>query len=707
MNNNKKKLFSAGLYAEGLRRLKMPGIVSAALLSLVAVLFPLVSVLSKMDQPNVICESVYGIKLNPVLVVVFIIVAPVLAWTIFSFLNKRNSSDFFHSLPHTRPCIFISSVLAVITWLAVIIFVSGGLSALMALIFSKYMVIVSGSLIKYMIGCLSASILVVGAVSVAMTITGRPFSNLVVSSLILFFPRFVISMITIAVGERLPIVFGSLFGSLNVESLNIISSIVLGAFGMGSSTTSEVLTSVGSQIYSAVLGILYIVAAIFLFRIRKSETAERSAPNRALQAVYRICVCMTVCSVICSVVFTNVNTVEVYEIAIAYLIAVIVYFLYELITTRKWKNLVSAIPGLAIVAILNGAIYASMFGIYNSEIKFTPSAADIESVSIIAPEMRGDNIYDFNNFAALKTSDVKITDKEAFNAVSDALKDNAGNLEGKKSYEYWSNYTRQGASYSSYSFLINANGKEKKRSIYITPEQEEAIIKAMLSSSEYTKAYTTLPEAEANTIYVGAPIENKEELKNIYDTMKKEVAALPFETWYKRFNDYTGGTSKQYESPYDYITVTTVYNNKIYKVMIPLYTDIMPETTKAYIEALTKANFADLNAILNASPSQDTTTVYNAHAFIWDNENNNYARAYYNGSGGKEDLDFLKEIKRIKADGAPSYGDSFAIFYVETYTDTWETNQYIVKLDENARETWERIFESAEESDYEDMIEYR
>ena len=69
-------------------------------------------------------------------------------------------------------------------------------------------------------------------------------------------------------------------------------------------------------------------------------------------------------------------------IAFDYLFAVVVYFLYELITTRSAKQLLRAVPWLGVLAALN-VICVVMIGIVmplavNS---FEPTADSVDSIS--------------------------------------------------------------------------------------------------------------------------------------------------------------------------------------------------------------------------------------------------------------------------------------------------------------------------------------
>ena len=90
-----------------------------------------------------------------------------------------------------------------------------------------------------------------------------------------------------------------------------------------------------------------------MFHRRRSEAAGQSAPSRLLQHIYRIVVTMVICIFIVCAMFSEMTAGilrdEWFVFLVFYLVAALVYFAYELITTKKWKNLLTALPGLGIV----------------------------------------------------------------------------------------------------------------------------------------------------------------------------------------------------------------------------------------------------------------------------------------------------------------------------------------------------------------------
>ena len=92
----KKKLFSKGLYLEGVKQLRLTGIIVFVIFALEAVLVPVGKVASS-QRLNITEMRMDPLLTHPILIFTFVLVAPVLTLSLFGFLNKRNKSDFYHS----------------------------------------------------------------------------------------------------------------------------------------------------------------------------------------------------------------------------------------------------------------------------------------------------------------------------------------------------------------------------------------------------------------------------------------------------------------------------------------------------------------------------------------------------------------------------------------------------------------------------------
>ena len=113
---NNKKVFRVHMFLQTLKQTRLAGFIMMAVITLISVV-PIISSLSYIKEYKQV-NNVGGISGNYFLVLVFIIVVPVISLIVWSFLNKRSSSDFYHSIPYTRLCIYLSKTAAILTWIA-------------------------------------------------------------------------------------------------------------------------------------------------------------------------------------------------------------------------------------------------------------------------------------------------------------------------------------------------------------------------------------------------------------------------------------------------------------------------------------------------------------------------------------------------------------------------------------------------------------
>ena len=125
----RKHLFDRSLYLDALRQLKFIGVAGTLLLSLEAVLIPigyLVQSSQRHGYTGIIALD--AMDMHPLLILCFLILAPIMVLYLFQFLNKRPACDFYHALPNSRISLFFSFFAAVLTWLTAAAVVSTLLS---------------------------------------------------------------------------------------------------------------------------------------------------------------------------------------------------------------------------------------------------------------------------------------------------------------------------------------------------------------------------------------------------------------------------------------------------------------------------------------------------------------------------------------------------------------------------------------------------
>ena len=82
--------------------------------------------------------------------------------------------------------------------------------------------------------------------------------------------------------------------------------------------------------------------------------------------------CIFVTGALFGVLRDGMDGETIFMFVVLYLGAVLIYCLYELLTTKKWRNLLSALPLLGVVAVLNVGILLGMHMVSNKIVNNRP-----------------------------------------------------------------------------------------------------------------------------------------------------------------------------------------------------------------------------------------------------------------------------------------------------------------------------------------------
>ena len=504
------------MYLDGIRQLKLVGILTTAILTVLAIVVPAacgISFLINHPQVNysdaswnnsddqIVKDIIYGVYANPFLFAIFLVVAPLMALMLFSFLSKRRTSDFYHSIPHTRACIFISFSASVLTWVAIEILATSLGAALTYLIFNKYFELLIAELLMFMLSTFAASVLAVGAVSIAVSLTGTTGSNILLSIMILFIPRIIIFAFSSNILAQTPILVETGIFPLLADDYNLYTALFFGSYRWSLRSQDFTYYRFHGIIYSLILGLIYLGLGLLFFVRRKSESAERSAPSRGLQAFYRTLLTCTFCLIPCILIFQTVT--DGYDwrydnltlsVVVLYIVALLIYFSYELITTRKWKNLLRVIPGLGIVAAANLIVVGGLFGIRAYNLSFSPDADEIAGISVIFDD-KYYNSGNFEDYVNCHIDEVVLNSDEVKELVSETLSMNASEL--KVSVNEWGSHQKDTEKMT---FIINTKFGSKIRRIKIDKTYADTIKKKLLDDKQYYDLWTNLPKPARNSL---------------------------------------------------------------------------------------------------------------------------------------------------------------------------------------------------------------
>lgn len=614
----KKTHFSLRLLWEGFQQCKMIGIFSAVIVVLGAVLEPVAQAISLGSSPyytKVVYEA-WGINVT---LLVVLLAAPLMTLMLFHFLDNRAASDLYHALPHKRITLYLSYAGAVLLWV-VLLLVLGTLTSAIACGFAhKYITLLTDSLLPFAASLFCMSFLLVAGMLVSMSVTGTVFTNVLFAGILLFLPRLCVLGLQSSMANALPFLSDSAGTGFFRNANNLLFSGVNVVFSMSESDGTSVETvfspSWQAYLYTFLLGLLYFVIAAFLFRRRRSEAAGQSAPSRLLQHIYRIVVTMVICIFIVCAMFSEMTNGmmrdEWFVFLVLYLVAALVYFAYELITTKKWRNLLTALPGLGIVALLNVGILLGMHAVEKHIVAQRPAMQEIESVSFCSTDgtdyISSSSFLNYRDYINLMSRDIAITDPTAVTLVSYYLDENLKTWEEGGNDAYQSKYYTEG-DYSSYHVIVRTKDQTLRRLIYVPVSETEKLLNALQTNADYVDAWRNPPqELESTATFgdqMGACYLSTEQAEELLQTYREELQSADFETLYQTVQN--GTTDDTWVSDIDY---TFRKNGRSYTLDCAIYQNLTPETTKKFYEMLYAAQKDDLALLSELTKSEKNVSV--------------------------------------------------------------------------------------------------
>ncbi len=594
----KKHIFHINLYKEQLKQLRLIGLIGLGLLSLFSILLPIGKALSMANERqngyNLEKVAVGLLDSHFYLYFTFTLLVPILALVCFHYLTQRNSSDFYHSLPHTRTCMFTCNMAAITTWTTLILWVPTILSIIMYTIFNQYFILDIPSLLRFALFIYGACLLVITSIGIACSITGTVFTNVIVAGIIIFLPRtFILVFTEIITSSSQLLVSNRLFPLLDPQ-YNII-------FGLLTPSGSASLTIGWSSFaYSILLALIYLALGLLAYKKRKSESSNQAAVSKKVQTVIRLILGFTVSLVPITLIF-NVLTgydrfessdlpVFLYTMCILYLIACLVMLLYELITTKKFRNVLKALPSIGILAIINVVVLLGALGVYKVATNYSPDAEDIDYI-ITEPKLENGNTLYYDT----RATSLRITDEKVLEMIANCLKEN---IESAKK-DRWNSDDNQVI------VGIHSGLTTHYRSLQMDMEDYKILTQSYSNSDGYMEAYQSLPSLTGDKLFLyNLSLSNREFLE-LYNIAKDEVASLKFNDWYLALKG-------QRNDVLDTIEFYATVNNESLPGIVPI-SGILPKTYMKYLEFYSKAMQGDKNTILTdlkKIQSKDTLDSY-------------------------------------------------------------------------------------------------
>jgi ABC-2 type transport system permease protein len=636
----KSKFIDPGLYMEGLKQLRPIGITAGILVFLISVIPSLVYVTQ--IGPT---DSTYFVSVNYGLLPLFAagmfalvyIVSTVLVHRAFSFLNHRNASDFYHSLPAGRTCLYASLAAAVLTWVSAIAIVS--LAAAWILISSFGWVLNPLLLPCVLATTLAACLFTVSAALIAVSVTGTRITGLIANALLLFLPFAILWLMGSVMIHDTPIASTKELGILFQPSLNIPSAVFYSIFDIAgyrpySNYWGGIFLNPVAIISTAVEGLLYLFLGWVAFTRRKSEAADRPVSGGTVQLVLRCALALPF--LFAAFIYLALNTDLLnnniynllYVMGLLILAAAVFYFGFELAVSKKGKKLVQSIPAFFITLGISAALALLPLWIGGAVAGRAPAPEEIAYVRITPSS----GAYPFNSeaYTANSVGQARYEDPEAIRQIANALQDNL-------------QYYRTGVyRYQPYIDMEFAIGLKDGRTIYRRIQESSLNIYALFNLPGVRDTYRrSLLQLPADDRIYGIDIDNirlpQETEKAIWKTFKEEAATLDAVQLARVVNDGSLGVFIDRSLPetetasldgtvIGHGTASNIGNIHIGGVMGAgsfsaeySITALTPKTAQFFMDAVREASRVDygkgMDDIVNASPENAyyyyTVVLYN------------------------------------------------------------------------------------------------
>ncbi len=550
--------FSKNLYVQGLKKIKISGIAFSLIIILLNAFLPIIGIID--GSSDHLSYSSQLVEYNMVVPFCLLIVGlvPILAHDMFSFLNERSQSDFYHSIPQKRTCVYVSFTLAVITWAFGTIISSTVINTLLWSLARAY-TFTFGTIILGMLPYLVLAVQMAGVMILAMTVTGTKISNFLVAILFFLFFR-VMSAFCIASIDAVSNVVNVDFGVFKYFGIEFFlpAALLIGVFDGEASVYIDAVL----QIYSLLVGIGLLALGGFAYNNRRSEIATKSAPSKRLQHIYRFAVTLPF---VFLVAFSIINDgFRSYQIILV-IIAILVYVLYELITTKKIKNVVKSLPLMVIPLAATLLMVSGIFCVRNAINNYRFDPDEVDGFCFV-------NSYS-NTYETLMTNKVYAEGDKAGEILADAL-------------EYSVNKAEYGYQHTTFERVLIKldSGRIVARNLYILDDEYEELVNIMNNSSEYRSAYLNIPHPDDISS------------AGCYNNFDKAQSKKIYRVFYEEYNSLSTAEKMLVKKPRgEYVSVGNIHisgylNRQSYSSYYNIVFDLLPKTALAYIEMMKDNN---------------------------------------------------------------------------------------------------------------------
>ncbi len=495
------KCFSPKLYLQSLKNSKVAGIGFLIIVLVVNALWVIGSAWGSSPFKTEVF-TVTGGNIAPVSFLVFLSGA-FLAYDHFGFLFKRKTSDFFHTLPQTRLCVFITFVASIFTWILLTILATFLTCAAIWSAFEFYAVEWS-ALLPMILGTFGSCAVFSGLVSLAILLSGTNSAFGAYLIAILGAPRVILNVFAFLVDHFSFTVEAKYTWLKYLEGIDYsyLFSIFnsgenkLGRFG---SPAFNVFLLIEALVIFAIVGIIFVR--------RKSEYASTPFVYKSVHIALR--------SLIIVAILAGMFALgEIDPLIVGF--TIILHFIFDLVSLKSAKTAAKSLVWYLLPVCLCFVIVGSALLTEKTFELFSPDEKNVVSISL-----HNEDNEKFEYFSNCNEINFNLwtKNKEAINAALNAYSESES-LEYNDEIDYFSVIFVK---------FKKESGSECIRRVLAT-EQQIITILGGIKSEEENKETLSLPDWDKlkdPKIFIYSSIVPL--TKEMYEQFKEEYTSLPFE----------------------------------------------------------------------------------------------------------------------------------------------------------------------------------
>lgn len=532
------------------------------------------------DSPYNNSNYAYNLSIenaNGAMLFLMFIVPLVMIFNQFKFLGSRKACDFYHSIPVTRLSLVFNFSLSALTY-TFLCMVIPMLCNMLIYRFIEDVNLNYSVLLPNIIEKVIISFLIYSAFLIGISVSGQFVTTCIIAGNVLFLPRYFISMIISSVDIQTQFLRAgnTLYSNMIGNNYNLLVKKFTSipdswSYALKNDTFISSFEEFEKFSYDPIAFVYTLTLAIILFLIgchlfvkRESEMSGKNTATPLLQHLIRFA---SVIPVVIFIVYlyvradffnknlsTFLNEILANEILAICIFIFVVYFTYELITTRNMKKLITSAKLFPLVIVFAIGYYAII--VVSSNILLTQSTVNVSNIKSVKLNFYSQYAYNygynsmFDEYTLKLIEDYEITNQDVINLVGNAF---VNHVETNKT-DAIRYYT------SSNNFIpitVKTNSKTITRNIFLNEVTLDELFGILLKNEHInTTLLSSLPDRKnvvaSQVTSLSQDYYNDAQTQNILDVLYQEYNNLPLDQQLQVV----------YSSNANYFSATNSYNNE-------------------------------------------------------------------------------------------------------------------------------------------------